>query len=783
MASPAGEAAALWGTVSQKSLTDAEVKAAIDAPSSKSGEAKGKALLAASDAYLIKEDPVEAVRVAREALAIFRGEKAAKGMDAAALVMLAKAQIAGSTYLEALQAANQAVKIFKDQANKNGEACALHTVAQAHLAKQSPEDAVWKATEALKIFKSLKDTIGEGAALETTAKCYALSGDFKKGMPAAKDALKIASGNALAEGYRMCLISSMLVAQDELDEAVQSAKDALAKAHDLGDKALELAALDAIVAAYMKKGDYDDAVNAIQLELDRFRRQDEKKEEAAALTKMAEVYLANKEPDQGLGPIRDAVNIYRSLADKKGEANAMCVHAQILLADQDAADALRVAEGAISLFKELGKKGIAGYLAAFEVLINANVMLGSAEDAFSTAVDTLKTFNAAREKKGEASVLMTIADLQMGRRDFDGALSTLEQAPALFLAVGEKSGEAAAWVKIANLRFMKNEPGLALRAAEEALTAYRKFGDKAGKAMASQLVAEAHFSLVPFGQGNAREAMRAAQDAASIYQGLSDKNAEAVALHVLANAQLMAHANQDAQKTARKAEQLFQELGDSRGQAAAMLLVSGSYLGEGDYQEAKDAAKDARDLFRAVGDSAGEDSVEDFLDTLKQYEAGQLNRSDFMGFSMKGPAEAAGPAPRRRLKDKQVDTALSTIELIAPAGPKGEKFTMVYFDGFESRQAKAPGQRVGSRSASAAASEEALIKPEPQKEGVVYSVRWVAARGKGEKSEDTKPKEPQKVEDRRINVSLSLGQPKKEMAGHCGPTDRMFYAMGKQKGV
>lgn len=241
--------------------------------------------------------------------------------------------------------------------------------------------------------------------------------------------------------------------------------------------------------------------------------------------------------------------------------------------------------------------------------------------------------------------------------------------------------------------------------------------------------------------------------------------------------------NQDAQKTARKAEQLFQEIGDQRGQAAALLLVSGSYLGSGDYQEAKDAAKDARDLFRSFGDSAGEDSVEDFLDTVKQYEAGQLNRADFMGFSMKGPSEAPGAAPvRRRVKDKAVDSALSTLELITP-GLKNERSTMVLFDGFESRQAKAPGQRVGSRSASAPAGEEIMAKPEPQKEGVVYSVRWVAARGKGEKSEDTKPKEPQKIEDRRINVSLALGQPKKEMGGHIGATNRMFHAMGAQKGV
>eukprot|EP00413_Alexandrium_margalefii_P024191 CAMPEP_0204563520 /NCGR_PEP_ID=MMETSP0661-20131031/34360_1 /ASSEMBLY_ACC=CAM_ASM_000606 /TAXON_ID=109239 /ORGANISM="Alexandrium margalefi, Strain AMGDE01CS-322" /LENGTH=67 /DNA_ID=CAMNT_0051571081 /DNA_START=60 /DNA_END=260 /DNA_ORIENTATION=+ len=66
-----------------------------------------------------------------------------------------------SNHLDALQAANQAVKIFKELKNSEGEAKAIHTVALAHLAKQSPEDAVWKAAEALKLFKKQGSKGGE----------------------------------------------------------------------------------------------------------------------------------------------------------------------------------------------------------------------------------------------------------------------------------------------------------------------------------------------------------------------------------------------------------------------------------------------------------------------------------------------------------------------------------------------------------------------------------------------------------------------------------------------
>jgi len=168
---------------------------------------------------------------------------------------------------------------------------------------------------------------------------------------------------------------------------------------------------------------------------------------------------------------------------------------------------------------------------------------------------------------------------------------------------------------------------------------------------------------------------------------------------------------------------------------------------------------------------------------VKQYESGQLNRSDFMGFYMKTGEGFDDAGARRRPKEKQADTALSTIELLTP-GAKGERTTMVYFDGFESRQARAPGQRAG-RSGSAAVSgafEEGLAKLPPPKDQVLYSVRWVQARGSGE-STKADPKKPQKVEDRRINLSQDLGQPQKSFGGRCGPTTRTFYAMGEQKGV
>merc|ERR1712183_1197139 len=111
------------------------------------------------------------------------------------------------------------------------------------------------------------------------------------------------------------------------------------------------------------------------------------------------------------------------------------------------------------------------------------------------------------------------------------------------MQAGEKRLEAQARVKLAHMYLVRNEPGNALRETEEAMSIFRKLGDKRGRAKACELVADAHFWLVPAGSGNAPEAIRRAQEAVTIFHGLKDTLRESSVLHTLANAQLLGKKN------------------------------------------------------------------------------------------------------------------------------------------------------------------------------------------------------------------------------------------------
>lgn len=775
------------GLAAVKGASDAELDAAIEAPSkTKSGKEKIGKLLLAAEAYLQKEEPGEAVRVAKDAAELLKKEKGDKESEAVAQLLLSRAQAANGNFQSAFQATIQATKLFKDAKSKKGEAATLLVIAQVYMAKQCYEDACWKAAESRKLFKSLGDKKGEGCALEVTARCNCTQQELQKGLDAVNEALSLASGDALKEGSRLVLKSQMQLASGDVSDALEVGKQALSKIHDAGDNTLVAGAVDAIVGAYLKRDDADAAINTIQLEVDGFKRSGSKRQEAAMMLKRSEVRLLTKEPDQGISPAKEAEELSKSIPDKKGEAQAQCMQAQLRLAMGEAEEAMKLSQSACMLFKEVGKKGVDGFVAAFDVIMGAVAKTGAGAEAYTTASEAVKSFNVQREKKGEAAMLMAMSDIVMSGGNADGALEALSRAPQLFAAAGDKRGEATAWSKIAQLHITKKEPGLAVRAAEEAQAAYRKLGDRVGKAAISQLLADAHFALVPRGQGNGREAMRAAMEAMADYRFLGERHSEATSMHLLANAQLMMQATAEAMKTARSAQQIFQDLGDQRGQGGAMLLIAGAHLADGDFADAKDVAKEAKDHFKEIEDAAGEESADEFLDALKKYEKGDLNRFDFMGFSMSVSEEQAqqaggGDRPRKKqapLPGETIDNNVNEDDFIL-AGPQTGKYLSVDYDGIEVR---APGQEASRAAARRAGKKggEMVAEATKEKDAVLYAVRMMPA---GEDDLIKVPKDILAVEDRRINLSLALGCPYEGFGGQFGKTDRMFQAMGAQKFV
>lgn len=786
---------------SATSEDEATLKAAASAPSSITDpKQKAPALVRAALAQMKMEHPQteDALKNAKEALALFREINDFEG-EGTALRTVSVASF-GTDAFGALQAANQSLKTFKELGHTKGQAAAIHAIAKAHMGKDSTDDAIFRAGEALKLSRQVGDRMREAAVLDLIAEANLVMGGGKKALTAAQDALAVAKslGEKVMEAQCHCLLAK---AQGTCGEAaaaagIQSAQDALALYQSLGLKDKESQALTAMAAACKGKNDPTEALRCGQELTDKFRQANDKKNEAACMYGVAGIHLSSKELEQALRGAQEAAACYKLAGDRMGEAKALNLLAQVRILKEEPGDAVKAAEQACMLYRSgaVGGRAIRdAELKSIKSQVDAHAMMGGIDEAMRLASEQQRRFKSSKEKKGEGSCLLMLAKLHQMRGESDDALNALVQAPSLFLAVGDRRGEAEAWQQIAKIHLSKGQAQQAQRAAEECSLAYRKLGDKRGRAVAAQLVADVHFALASLGAGNPQEALKAAQEAASLFQELDEKASLAVALHILCNAQLMTKSFEDALKTAQDAETQFRALRDGAGEAGSLLLQAGAHLGEKNFEECKRCAKECKDLFKSAGDVMGEDSVEDFLDIIAAYEKGQQNVDDFRGFSMRTDMPAVAQkggqkASRQPRKNRSQMSNIADIELIKAEASKESKLTLAFFDGFESRAAGA-GARPDKGGKDKGGLKDSLESGHgyPQKEQVLYSVRWVQA-SQGKSGAGLQPRrggnrEFIKEEDQRVVTAGDLGAPKENWGSRYSQSDRIQQGNGGRSGL
>jgi len=122
---------------------------------------------------------------------------------ASALHLLAQARMERRMTGPALDAANEALRAFRELGNRRGEAMALLTVADAHVLQEEGGDASRAASIAAKLFEKLGEKAMRAGALNTLSNARILKGDSRGALKAANEARDIFKelGDAEAEAF------------------------------------------------------------------------------------------------------------------------------------------------------------------------------------------------------------------------------------------------------------------------------------------------------------------------------------------------------------------------------------------------------------------------------------------------------------------------------------------------------------------------------------------------------------------------------------------------------
>merc|ERR1719282_2185827 len=290
---------------------------------------------------------------------------------------------------------------------------------------------------------------------------------------------------------------------------------------------------------------------------------------------------------------KDALKAARDAGKKDEVADAVYIIVQALAKQDKSNEAATLAREELALFRQSGnKKG--------EATVLLSLAMACGEDAAQSATDAARSFGELGDKEMEATALIALSTVHVGAKKIKDALDAATKAKDLCQDDDNKRGEAAALHAIAIAQANSESPESCLESADEALDLYLELKDKNMEAF--ELMSMAQWQL-DFGRPG--KALSDAEDAFDIYDSAnSPKVSQALSKVFLAH--LGRGDMYRAGQVAKDGVERFQESGNKKAEAEALeMLVNYSCKAE-KYEKAVKVAEQAIERYQELGNKKAE---------------------------------------------------------------------------------------------------------------------------------------------------------------------------------
>lgn len=529
----------------------------------------------------------------------------------------------GSKTSDALSKRYTAVANDEKQSAKKREAAMLFAVAEGHINDHEDFDAALQAaSQALEIFKDLGDIEGVADSLRVVVDAMRLQSGKKDEKP--EEALRLASEELVwfrEQGHKRGQASMLLAlarvnssgrrGTKDRDQGIRQAKEAVKIYRELEDKAMEGAVLLTLVDLHCYVKSFQEAIGSANKALAIFEDLGDSRSEARAMHLLAEARFGNRQMEGGSQAAEEAIALWQELGMKRQEAIEHLTVAQWHVEEELGAPALEAAQKALVLLEELNDKSriiaatkyairshillkqheealqaasnaadhwrrtgdMENLLEMLEVQIQALLDLEAPDEALPLAQEAVKVGRRTKKKKLEGQALSTLAQVQQAREEHVEALSASKEAIVIFRELGDQVAEATARHAAVSAYMGRKKLGEALDEAKKARAIFRKHGLRHDEGRALLVKSCAHKMAQELG-----EAVQDATEAQYLFQKERDRRWEAKALHDVAELQAMRENFPAAMRAAKKAEQLVQETTDKSNIAAVLSTVAQIHL-------------------------------------------------------------------------------------------------------------------------------------------------------------------------------------------------------------
>jgi tetratricopeptide (TPR) repeat protein len=552
------------------------------------------------------------------------GSQAPEAREAAMLFQAAETSLNDEQYEESLKASEDAVELFRKLGDGEGLADALRIVIGTHRARgeedhnlEERELAVQKATDELAAFRQKGQRYGEAVMLLASAE--STFGDFghEKRDTALQSAMEARSifkevSSTKMEGIAVLCIANTLLQigsqkyqKDKVEQAVETASQALPLFQQCKSQSGEAKALHAVAVAHSVLEAYEDAISNAKEALSVFRELGMKRYEGFEYYCIAQYNMSTGKFQDALQMGERAMTIMAEVEQKKGweaAANETVIEAHLKL--KDFASAERAAKDAVKQFaRSKDRQDEASLLESLMLVYLAKDDRAEALRIAEKSLDAVQSMRKREDKNKvwEAYLLHTISTIHLLDESFDKANKASQDALRIMKEVGDPSDQAVVLNTITHVKCALQDYGDAARNGAKAREIFKEYGPRIGEAIALMSQSSA---LV--GQGNIRRAVAVAVEAQNIFKAEEKRTQEAEVLEWLCQVYMMEGDHQKAITAAKKGKDIFREDGKLKEETLLTLrMAEASFMAameEGEIAKGgkitpawEKAAKDAKD--------------------------------------------------------------------------------------------------------------------------------------------------------------------------------------------
>lgn len=301
--------------------------------------------------------------------------------------------------------AQEALKLFTEQADKAGQVLSLMASAVGFLSQQKLQEAI----EAIQTAMQLTDDRRQRANLQYAIAQIHVSIDT--GLADAAAALQKArnmmreAGDKAGEVEILQILSELQLSRQQASEAVATGREAVTAA--AGNPKMEAKALQLLVTVNLARSNEAEALRAAEEALLKAKEAKDESAEATAMGSVAELLLRRGDKSTAATKARELLALSRSREHRAGEASAMVVLGNALLADQpQSVEGLRYLQDSLLIYEKLGD--ISGTQSSHFSLSNCFFQRGDLEDGLRHAREVLAICRRAGDRINEGFIQQNI---------------------------------------------------------------------------------------------------------------------------------------------------------------------------------------------------------------------------------------------------------------------------------------------------------------------------------------------------------------------------------------